>query len=46
MATVWFEGSWFNGRAPATGTMVEVRGVIVWRKERDGRWRVAIEHIA
>jgi len=25
--------------------MVEVRGMILWRKEDDGRWRVAIEHV-
>ena len=45
LATVWFTGSWISGRAPDT-TAVQVRGVIVWRKGADGRWRVALEHIA
>jgi ketosteroid isomerase-like protein len=43
LATVWFEGSWLSGSPP---TPVEVRGVILWRKEDDGRWRVALEHLA
>jgi ketosteroid isomerase-like protein len=45
LATVWFEGSWVSGRPPATGPTVEVRGMILWRKGPDGRWRVAIEHL-
>lgn len=45
LATVWFEASWVSGRLPETGPKVEVRGMILWRKERDGRWRVAIEHL-
>lgn len=45
LATVWFEGSWVSGRPPATGPTIEVRGMILWRKESDGRWRVAMEHL-
>ena len=45
LATVWFKGSWVSGQAPDR-TAVEVRGVILWRREEDGRWRVAVEHIA
>ena len=44
LATVWFKGSWISGRTPDT-TAVRVRGVILWRKGADGRWRVAIEHV-
>jgi ketosteroid isomerase-like protein len=44
LATVWFKGSWVSGRTP--DTTVQVRGVILWRKGADGRWRVAVEHMA
>jgi uncharacterized protein (TIGR02246 family) len=44
LATVWFEGSWVSGSAPDVRT-VDVRGMMLWRKEADGRWRVAMEHI-
>jgi len=44
LATVWFEGSWFSG-SPEDGSTIEARGILVWRKESDGRWRVAMEHI-
>lgn len=46
LATVWFEGSWVSGPGPEVGRTVDVRGMILWRKESDGRWRVAIEHIS
>lgn len=46
LAVVWFEGSWVSGPAESEPRSVEVRGVIVWRKEPDGVWRVAIEHIS
>ena len=45
LATVWFTGSWVSGRTPDT-TVIQVRGMILWRKGADGRWRVAIEHLA
>lgn len=50
LAAVWVEGSWISGPAqsgPAQSepTTVEVRAVIVWRREPDGTWRVAMEHI-
>jgi ketosteroid isomerase-like protein len=40
LATVWFEASWLSG-----SRSVEARGVMLWRKEADGHWRVAIEHL-
>jgi uncharacterized protein (TIGR02246 family) len=45
LAAVWFEAAWVNGPQD-TGSRVEGRGVMRWRKESDGHWRVAIEHIA
>jgi ketosteroid isomerase-like protein len=44
LATVWCEASWESGSATDTHT-VDVRGIMLWRKEPDGRWRVAMEHI-
>ena len=43
LATVWVKGSWVSG---GQGAPVHVRGVLVWRRDADGQWRVAIEHIA
>jgi len=45
LAAVWVEASWVSGPAESEPTTVDVRGVIVWRKEPDGVWRVAMEHI-
>jgi ketosteroid isomerase-like protein len=45
LATVWFEGSWVSG-PPDTGSVVNVRGMILWQRGADARWRVALEHIA
>lgn len=44
LAIVWTEASWTIG-VPAEISSVEVRGILVWRKETDGQWRVAMEHI-
>ncbi len=44
LATVWCEASWVSGSATDPRT-VDVRGIMLWRKEPDGRWRVAMEHI-
>ena len=46
LATVWFEASWISGSSTEDGTTVEVRGMMLWRKESDGSWRVAIEHLS
>lgn len=46
LATVWFEASWISGSSAEDGTTVEVRGMMLWRKESDGTWRVAIEHLS
>lgn len=45
LATVWVEGSWVSRSAEGDPTNVEVRGMILWRREADGVWRVAMEHI-
>ena len=44
MAAVWLEASWVSGAASAPAD-VSVRGMIVWRKEPDDVWRVAMEHL-
>lgn len=46
LATVWVEASWVSGSAESDLTRVEVRGMILWRREADGVWRVAMEHIS
>lgn len=45
LATVWVEGSWVSGAAEGDPTNVGVRGILLWRREADGVWRVAMEHI-
>ena len=45
LAAVWAEASWISGPAESQPTTVNVRGLLVWRKEADGVWRVAMEHI-
>jgi ketosteroid isomerase-like protein len=45
LATVWVEGSWDSAAASAPPNHARVRGVLVWRREADGVWRVAMEHI-
>jgi uncharacterized protein (TIGR02246 family) len=40
MASVYARGSWTSG---AQGPKTAIRVLIVWRQERDGRWRVAQE---
>lgn len=45
LAAVWFEGSWVQGEHPEQRT-INVRGILVWRRDAGGRWRVAIEHLA
>lgn len=43
LATVYAYASWLSGRPPEAGSVTKVRGIIVWRKEADGQWRVAQE---
>ena len=45
LATVWFEGSWVSWSAESGPENVAVRGIIVWRRETDAVWRVAMEYI-
>jgi ketosteroid isomerase-like protein len=44
LAVVWTQASWVSGPVDQA-TTVDVRGMLVWRKEPDGVWRVAMEHI-
>jgi len=46
LAAVWVEASWVSGPTDSEPTTVDVRGMLVWRKEHDGVWRVAMEHIS
>jgi ketosteroid isomerase-like protein len=45
LAAVWAEASWVSGSAESDPTDIEVRGMILWRREADGVWRVAMEHL-
>jgi ketosteroid isomerase-like protein len=46
LVAVWAEASWVSGSAQGEPMTVKVRGIIVWRRESGGVWRVAMEHIA
>lgn len=43
VAAVYGRATWVSGAGTATATTTQVRLIIVWRKESDGRWRVAQE---
>ena len=43
LAYVYGLASWVSGRPASVGARVDVRFVIVWRREADGQWRVAHE---
>jgi ketosteroid isomerase-like protein len=43
IAYTYGEATWVNGRPPNEGATTNVRFVIIWRKEADGQWRVALE---
>lgn len=43
LAYTYGTANWVSGRPPTTGATTHVRFVIVWRREEDGRWRVAQE---
>lgn len=45
LGVVWAEASWVSGPEKSEPTTVAVRGMILWRKEHDGVWRVAMERI-
>ena len=45
LAALWVEASWVSGPVESPRATVDVRGILVWRKEPDGEWRVAMEHI-
>ena len=44
LAAVWCRASWLSGPGESEQTTVDVRGLLVWRKEPDGVLRVSIEH--
>lgn len=44
LAAVWVEASWVSGPGDGDQRNVDVRGMMLWRKEGD-EWRVAMEHI-
>ena len=43
MAYTYGEAAWVNGRPPNMSGTTNLRLVIIWRKEADGQWRVAVE---
>jgi len=43
LAYVYCKASWVNCRAPSLGAKSEVRGVMIWRKQADGRWLIEQE---
>ena len=43
MAAALGSASWVNGPRDSGGTTSRVRFLIVWRREADGRWRIARE---
>jgi ketosteroid isomerase-like protein len=43
VASVYARASWVTGAQTSAPTTTNVRGIMVWRKESDGRWRVAQE---
>jgi ketosteroid isomerase-like protein len=45
LAVTWVEGSWVSGPAEPDPVTISARGVIVWRREPDGVWRVCLEHL-
>lgn len=44
LAAVWVQGSWASGPEHEP-VAVDVRGLLVWRRDPDGVWRVAMEHL-
>jgi uncharacterized protein (TIGR02246 family) len=43
LAYVYARASWVSGRGVDAAPVTNVRGIIVWRREADGQWRVAQE---
>ena len=43
IASVYARGSWVSGAHTSAPMTTNIRAIIVWRKEPDGRWRVAQE---
>jgi ketosteroid isomerase-like protein len=43
LAAVYMRGSWITGEGTSQRAASFVRGILVWRKEQDGHWRVAQE---
>ncbi len=43
LAYVYCTASWVNGRSTSGGPRSSVRGVLIWRKQADGRWLIEQE---
>jgi uncharacterized protein (TIGR02246 family) len=43
-AAVWCEATWTSGPEDEP-RHVQARGILVWRREPDGVWRVVLEHL-
>lgn len=43
LAATLGNANWVNGQKDSGGTVSRVRFIIVWRREGDGRWRIARE---
>lgn len=43
VAAVYVQGSWVSGANSGFPRTTKARNIIVWRKEPDGKWRIALE---
>ena len=43
VAYTYGSASWVNGRPPNAGSTTQVRVVMIWRRQADGVWRIALE---
>ena len=43
VAAVYVQGSWVSTAKSGSAPTTKVRNLIVWRRESDGKWRVALE---
>ena len=43
LAYTYGDATWVTGHPPNVGATTNVRFVIIWRKEADGQWRVALQ---
>jgi ketosteroid isomerase-like protein len=43
VAYTYGSASWVNGRPPNAGSTTQVRVVMIWQRQADGVWRIALE---